>query len=103
MEAIKNALDFSDFPRIDLIAAALVLIFMLAFPVFHFSSFAMATMIQFLMFGLFVALTSSLRVQRRMRKLPPVANIVVNLVFIAISFKIGRFLWRALESSIWPW
>jgi len=60
-------------------------------------------MIQFLMFGLFVALTSSLRVQRRMRKLPPVANIVVNLVFIAISFKIGRFLWRALESSIWPW
>lgn len=58
---------------------------------------------QFLMFGLLVALTSSLRVQRRMRKLPPAASIVVNLIFIAISSKIGHFLWGALESSIWPW
>ena len=53
MEAIKNALDFSDFPRLDLMIAALVLAFMLAFPAFHFSSFAMATMIQFLMFSLY--------------------------------------------------
>ncbi len=57
-------------------------------------------MMEFLMFGLFVALTSSLRVQRRMRKLPPAANIVVNLVFIALSFMIGNFLWGVLESSI---
>jgi len=60
-------------------------------------------MSEFLMFGLFVALTSSLRVQRWMRKLPPAANIVVNLVFITIGFKIGDFLWDALERSIWPW
>ena len=53
MEAVKNAFDFSDFPRLDLSAAALVLLFLLAFPVLHFSSYAMATMIQFLMFSLY--------------------------------------------------
>ena len=53
MEAIKNALDFSDFPRIDLIIAGLILGFLLAFPLFPLSSFAMATMIQFLMFSLY--------------------------------------------------
>ncbi len=53
METIKNALDFSDFPRFDLIIAGLVFLFLLTFPVFPFSAFAMATMIQFLMFSLY--------------------------------------------------
>ena len=53
MEAIKNALDFSDFPRIDLIVAGLVLLFLLTFPVFPLSSFAMATMIQFMIFSIY--------------------------------------------------
>jgi len=53
METIKNAFDFSDFPRTDLIIAGLVLLFLLAFPLFPLSSFAMATMIQFLMFSLY--------------------------------------------------
>ncbi len=53
METIKNALDFSDFPRIDLIVAGLVLLFLLAFPIFPLSAFAMATMIQFLMFSIY--------------------------------------------------
>jgi len=53
METIKNALDFSDFPRIDLIAAALVLVFLLVFPILPLSAFAMATMIQFLMFSIY--------------------------------------------------
>jgi branched-chain amino acid transport system permease protein len=53
MEALKNAFDFSDFPRIDLTIAALAALFLLTFPVFPHSSFAMATMIQFLMFSLY--------------------------------------------------
>ena len=53
MEAIKNALDFSDFPRIDLVVAGGVLLFLLAFPVFPLSSFAMATMIQFMIFSIY--------------------------------------------------
>lgn len=53
METIKNALDFSDFPRFDLMIAGLVFLFLLTFPVFPFSAFAMATMIQFLMFSLY--------------------------------------------------
>ena len=53
METIKNALDFSDFPRIDLIAAGLILIFLLVFPLLPLSAFAMATMIQFLMFSIY--------------------------------------------------
>ncbi|MBW2441378.1 MAG: branched-chain amino acid ABC transporter permease [Deltaproteobacteria bacterium] len=53
MEAIKNTFDFSDFPRIDLIFAGAVLIFLLVFPALPHSSFAMATMIQFLMFSLY--------------------------------------------------
>ena len=53
METIKNTFDFSDFPRIDLMIAAAVLIFLLAFPLTPHSSFAMATMIQFLMFSLY--------------------------------------------------
>jgi branched-chain amino acid transport system permease protein len=53
METIKNTLDFSDFPRIDLIGAGLVLIFLLIFPLLPLSAFAMATMIQFLMFSIY--------------------------------------------------
>jgi branched-chain amino acid transport system permease protein len=53
METIKNALDFSDFQGFDLTVAALVLAFLLLFPLFPFSAFAMATMIQFLMFSVY--------------------------------------------------
>lgn len=53
MEAIKNAFDFSDFPRLDLGVAAVALAFLLVFPALPHSSFAMATMIQFLMFSLY--------------------------------------------------
>ena len=53
MEAIKNAFDFSDFPRNDLIVALLVALFLLFFPFFSKSTFAMATVIQFLMFSLY--------------------------------------------------
>jgi len=53
MEAIRNALDFSDFPRIDLIVAGFVAAFLLAFPLFPHSSFAMATMIQFFIFSVY--------------------------------------------------
>ncbi len=53
METIKNTFDFSDFPRIDLMIAGAVLIFLLTFPLTPHSSFAMATMIQFLMFSLY--------------------------------------------------
>ncbi len=53
MEAIKNALDFSDSPRIDLIVAGTIGLAIIAFPLFPHSSFAMSTMIQFLMFSLY--------------------------------------------------
>jgi branched-chain amino acid transport system permease protein len=53
METIRNTFDFSDFPRIDLMIAAAVLILLLTFPLTPHSSFAMATMIQFLMFSLY--------------------------------------------------
>lgn len=53
METLKNAFDFSDFPRLDLIIAGLVAVCLLIFPVIPHSSFAMATMIQFLMFSLY--------------------------------------------------
>ena len=53
METVKNALDFSDFPRIDLMVAGAVMLFLLSFPLLPHSSFAMATMIQFLMFSLY--------------------------------------------------
>ena len=53
MEALKNALDISDFPRIDLIVAGSVAVFLLIFPLFPHSAFAMATMIQFFMFSLY--------------------------------------------------
>lgn len=53
METLKNALDFSDFPRSDRIVAALAAVFLLGFPALPLSSFAMATMIQFLMFSIY--------------------------------------------------
>jgi branched-chain amino acid transport system permease protein len=53
METIRNTFDFSDFPRIDLVVAGAVLVLLLTFPVMPHSSFAMATMIQFLMFSLY--------------------------------------------------
>jgi len=53
METIKNAFDFSDFPRIDLSIAGVVLVYLLSFPALQLSSFAMVTMIQFLMFSLY--------------------------------------------------
>ena len=53
MEAIRNALDFKDFPRIDLIVAGFVAAFLLAFPLFPHSSFAMVTMIQFFIFSVY--------------------------------------------------
>ena len=53
MEAVKNAFDFSDLPKSELGIAAVVLAFLLSFPAMPHSSFAMATMIQFLMFSLY--------------------------------------------------
>ncbi|MFZ0241083.1 MAG: branched-chain amino acid ABC transporter permease [Desulfobacterales bacterium] len=53
MEALKNAFDFSDFPRSDLMIAVLVGGAFLIFPLFPHSAFAMATMIQFFMFALY--------------------------------------------------
>jgi branched-chain amino acid transport system permease protein len=53
MEAIRNALDFSDFPRLDLVVAAVLAAAFLSFPFLSTSSFAMATMIQFLMFSIY--------------------------------------------------
>ncbi len=53
MEVLKNALDFSDFPRIDLVLAGTFALFLLLFPFISHSSFAMSTMIQFLMFSLY--------------------------------------------------
>jgi branched-chain amino acid transport system permease protein len=53
METLRSAFDFSDFPRIDLMIVGTVLIYLLTFPLFPLSAFAMATMIQFLMFSIY--------------------------------------------------
>ena len=53
METLKTSFDFSDFPRIDLTVVGLLALSLLLFPLFPHSSFAMATMIQFLMFSLY--------------------------------------------------
>jgi branched-chain amino acid transport system permease protein len=53
MEALKNAFDFSDFAAADLIVAGAVLTALLVFPLFPYSAFAMATMIQFFIFSLY--------------------------------------------------
>ncbi len=53
MEALKHAVDFSDFKRIDLTVAGALMIFFIVFPITSHSSFAMSTMIQFFMFSLY--------------------------------------------------
>jgi branched-chain amino acid transport system permease protein len=53
MEALRSTFDFSDFPRIDLSVAGVVAVFLVIFPFVPHSSFAMSTMIQFLMFSLY--------------------------------------------------
>lgn len=53
LEALRTAFDFSDFPRLDLAIAGLVLVFLAVFPLTPHSSFAMATMIQFLMYAIY--------------------------------------------------
>lgn len=53
MEALKIAFDFSDFPKSDLMVAGAVGVLLLVFPFLPHSSFAMATMIQFLMFSVY--------------------------------------------------
>lgn len=53
MEALKNALDFSDLPLLDLIVIGLAAVAFLFFPLFPHSSFAMSTMIQFFIFSLY--------------------------------------------------
>ncbi len=53
MEALRNAFDFSDSPRIDLYCAAMVAVLLLLFPLFSPSSFAIATIIQFFIFALY--------------------------------------------------
>jgi len=53
VEALRSAFDFSDFPRTDLCVAGTVAVFLLIFPLLPHSSFAMATMIQFLMFSVY--------------------------------------------------
>ena len=53
METLRSALDFSDFPRIDLVVAGSLAVLFLIFPLFPHSSFAMVTLIQFLMFSLY--------------------------------------------------
>lgn len=53
MEALKNAFDFSDSPRVDLLCAATLVVLFLIFPLFSPSSFAIATLIQFFMFSLY--------------------------------------------------
>jgi len=53
MEALNNALDFSDFPRLDMIIAGALGGLLVIFPATPHSAFAMVTMIQFLMFSLY--------------------------------------------------
>lgn len=53
MEVLKSAFDFSDFPRSDIWVARAVAVGLIIFPAFPHSSFAMATMIQFLMFSVY--------------------------------------------------
>jgi branched-chain amino acid transport system permease protein len=53
LEILKKALDFSDFRPTDLYVAGAVAVFLLVFPALPHSSFAMATMIQFLVFSVY--------------------------------------------------
>jgi branched-chain amino acid transport system permease protein len=51
VENLKDSFDFSDIPRLDLAIAGLVVLALVVFPLFPHSSFAMSTVIQFLMFA----------------------------------------------------
>ena len=53
MEALRNAIDFSDLPRSELAVAGTAFVCMAAFPLIPHSSFAMATIIQFFLFSLY--------------------------------------------------
>ncbi len=53
MEALRDAFDFSDFPRSERIGFYIFYIFLLIFPLIIKSSFAQAVMIQFLLFSLY--------------------------------------------------
>ena len=53
MEAIRDAFDFSDFPRSERIGFAVFSILLLICPLFVTSSFGRAVMIQFLLFSLY--------------------------------------------------
>ncbi len=53
MEWVRNIFDLSDIPRKDLTIFGLFSLFLFIFPLIPHSSFAMATMIQFLMFSLY--------------------------------------------------
>ncbi|MGD9330355.1 MAG: branched-chain amino acid ABC transporter permease [Desulfobacterales bacterium] len=53
MEALKNAFDFSDQPRLDLTIAGTIGMLLLIFPLLPLSAFALATMIQFFIFSLY--------------------------------------------------
>jgi len=53
METLRSALDFSDFPRIDLIVAGGISASIVIFPLIPHSAFAMATMIQFFIFSIY--------------------------------------------------
>ncbi len=53
MEVIRNIFDLSDIPRKDLTVFGIFSLFLLIFPLIPHSSFAMATMIEFLMFSLY--------------------------------------------------
>ncbi|MCB2167221.1 MAG: branched-chain amino acid ABC transporter permease [Deltaproteobacteria bacterium] len=53
MEALKNAFDFSDQPRLDMTIAGTVAALFLIFPLLPLSAFALATMIQFFIFSLY--------------------------------------------------
>jgi branched-chain amino acid transport system permease protein len=52
MEILKDTFDFSDLPLTDLVIASLVAGFLVIFPALPHSSFAMSTLIQFLMFSI---------------------------------------------------
>jgi branched-chain amino acid transport system permease protein len=53
MEALRNAFDFSDQPRLDLTIAAGLALLLLVLPLLPLSAFALATMIQFFIFSLY--------------------------------------------------
>jgi len=53
METLRDIFDFSDFPRRDLSIAAMVGLLLIVLPAFPLTSYAMATLIQFLMFSLY--------------------------------------------------